>query len=1080
MVLSVVLIVNQHCNPLRTWDFLNNFLAQAGAVAVHCDWTTNTGKRATLEPQMTPTDLSEMALELKITADLTGLSPAQVKAAKSVGSAQELAAAYDADWVLGSPHDYDRDHVLDTWQLMQFLTRTQPEVVEDLNIGEPGTSRTRFLERIEGEVAKRGVVDVLRKGVKHYPVTANIQLYYPRPSEGNPSAAVNYRSNRFSVTRQLRYSLDETKRALDLALFVNGLPVATMELKNQITSQNVTDAIEQYRRYRSPKEKLFQFGVCAAHFAVDDNEVHFTTRLEEKRTRFLPFNKGDNDGAGNPPNPHGIKTDYLWKDVLTRNSLADLIENYVTWLKVTDDKGRTSQQLVFPRYHQLDVVRKLLADAREHGAGRKYLIQHSAGSGKSNSIAWLANQLIELERDGKATFDTVLIVTDRKALDSQLSQTVLSVTDRKGLDSKSSGTGKGIAQIQWTTKRAETSSELGTLIRKGQRIILTTVQKFPFIADSIGNEHRDRTFAIVIDEAHSSQGGRAAAKLNATLAADLGIDQNEEGELSFEDQLLIAMRERKMLNNASYFAFTATPKNRTLEMFGERIETPEGSRFRPFHSYTMKQAIDEGFILDVLQNYTPYRSYYKLVKTVEDDPEFDRKRAKRKLHHYVESHPATVRQKADIIVANFHTQVIEKKKVEGRARAMVVTGSIDRAIHYWQAIRAALAERNSPYQAIIAFSGEKDIDGKMVTEANLNGFPSVKIPEMFKEDPYRLLVVADKYQTGFDEPLLHTMYVDKPLAGVKAVQTLSRLNRAHPGKSDTFILDFYNDADDIERSFQPFYRTTLLSGETNPNKLHDLQAALDDAGVYTWEQVGSFVQQYLAGADISLLHPSLDLSTSIYTSDALDDEARIAFKGNAKQFVRTYGLLASILPYVNAEWEQLSIFLRLLIPKLLAPDDPDLSKGILEAIDMESYRVQAQATIAIGLEDAEGVIKPAPTGEGGFTPTPELEPLSLIIRAFNDLFADAGFTEDDRIKAMRQIEGPIMAALAESSVLSSSLRNSSEDNTRATFHSLFQEAMVNNVDLITQVYAKQDADDVFRQQLERMVFDLYKTRMQAP
>jgi len=999
-----------------------------------------------------------MALELKIASDLTGMSPAQVKAAQTGEGTQEPLTTYDADWVLGIPHDYDRDHVLDTWQLMQFLTKTQPDVVDELNIGQPGTSRTKFLERVEGEVARRGVVYVLRKGVKHGP--ASVTLYYPRSSEGNPTAAANSRANRFSVTRQLRYSLDETKRALDLALFINGLPVATMELKNQITSQNVTDAIEQYRRDRSPKEKLFQFGVCAAHFAVDDNEVHFTTRLEEKRTRFLPFNKGDNDGAGNAPNPHGIKTDYLWKDVLTRDSLAYLVENYVTRLKVTDDKGRTSQQLVFPRYHQLDVVRKLLADARQNGAGRKYLIQHSAGSGKSNSIAWLANQLIELERDGKATFDTVLIVTDRKALDSQLSGMV-----------------KGIAQNQWTTKRAETSSELGTLIRKGQRIILTTVQKFPFIADSIGNEHRDRTFAIVIDEAHSSQGGRAAAKLNATLVADLGIDQNEEDELSFEDQLLIAMRERKMLTNASYFAFTATPKNRTLEMFGERIETPEGPRFRPFHAYTMKQAIDEGF---VLHTYTPYRSYYKLVKTVEDDPEFDRKRAKRKLHHYVESHAATVRQKADIIVDHFHTQVIEKKKIEGRARAMVVTGSVDRAIDYWRALKAALAERNSPYQAIIAFAGDRQVDGKMVTEANLNGFPSVKIPERFKEDPYRLLVVADKYQTGFDEPLLHTMYVDKPLAGVKAVQTLSRLNRAHPGKNDTFILDFYNDADDIERSFQPFYRTTLLSGETDPNKLHDLQASLDDAGVYTWEQVGAFVQQYLAGADISLLHPSLDLSTAIYTSDALDDEARIAFKGNAKQFVRTYGFLASILPYVNAEWEQLSIFLRLLIPKLPAPDDPDLSKGILDAIDMESYRVQAQATMAILLEDVDGVVEPPPMGDGGFVPVPEIEPLSLIIRAFNDLFADAGFTEDDRIKAMRQIEGPIMAALAESSVLSNSLRNSSEDNTRATFHSLFQEAMVNNVDLITQVYAKQDADEVFQQQLERMVFDLYKTRMQAP
>jgi len=436
---------------------------------------------------MSPTDLSEMALELRIVADLTGLTPEQVKAAGQ--GAREQPVAYDADWVIGDPHDYDRQHVLDPVQLMAFLIRTQPDIVAELAIGEPGHSRTAFLERVQSEVAARGVIHVLRNGIKHH--SASVDLYFRTPTEGNPTSAQRFRDNVFSVTRQLRYSLDETKRALDLAIFINGLPVATMELKNAITSQTVADAIGQYKRDRGPKEKLFQFGVCAVHLAVDDREVWFTTRLSGDRTHFLPFNKGYDDGAGNPPNLFGITSDYLWKEVLRRDSLADLVENFITRIEEKDDKGKKRHTLIFPRYHQLDVVRRLLADVRQHGIGRKYLIQHSAGSGKSNSIAWLANQLIELQVEGKATFDTVLIVTDRTALDSQLAGTV-----------------KGISQNQWTTRRAASAAELGTLIRKGQRIILTTVQKFPFIADSIGSEHRNRSFAIVIDEAHSSQGGR--------------------------------------------------------------------------------------------------------------------------------------------------------------------------------------------------------------------------------------------------------------------------------------------------------------------------------------------------------------------------------------------------------------------------------------------------------------------------------------------------------------------------------------------------------------------------------------------
>jgi len=1008
---------------------------------------------------VTPTDLSEMSLELKITSDLTGFTPADVKAAQSVA---EAPVAYGAGWVLGDPHDYDRQYVVDTRQLFTFLERTQPEIVAELNIGVPGASRTKFLERIQSEVAKRGVVDVLRKGIKHGP--ESVTLYFQTPSEGNPTATERFAANIFGVTRQLRYSLDETQRALDLALFINGLPIATLELKNQITNQTVADAISQYKRDRRPKERIFQFGVCAVHFAVDDNEVWFTTRLRGKATQFLPFNKGYNDGAGNPPNSSGIKTDYLWKDVLRRESLAGLIENFITRIEEKDEAGKKQHTLIFPRYPQLDVVRKLLADAQDNGAGRKYLIQHSAGSGKSNSISWLAWQLIELTQGDKALFDTVLIVTDRRALDSQLSKTV-----------------KAMGQSGWAMSHADASADLGMLIRKGQRIITTTVQKFPFVADKIGSEHRDRSFAIIIDEAHSSQGGRASAKLNATLAQELDITPDEDGDYSFEDQIILAMKERKMLTNASYFAFTATPKNRTLEMFGERIETEGGPKFRPFHTYTMKQAIDEGFILDVLLSYTPYSSYYKLVKTVQDDPEFDRKRARRKLHHYVESHPDTVRQKAEIVVDHFHTQVIAKGKVGGEARAMVVTSSIRRAIDYWQAILVVLRERKSPYRPIIAFSGEQAVDGKNVTEAQLNGFPSSQIPDRFKEHPYRLLVVADKFQTGFDEPLLHTMYVDKPLSSVKAVQTLSRLNRAYPAKNDTFVLDFFNDPEEIERAFQPFYRTTLLSGESDPNKLHDMQAELDDAGIYAWEQVETFVRQYLEGVDIALLHPSLDASADLYKSDDhLDDEGRIAFKGTAKGFVRTYSFLSAILPYTNAEWEQLSIFLKFLIPKLPAPDDPDLAKGILEAIDMESYRVEAKATMKIALEDADGLIDPPPASEGGFLPEPEIDRLSNILQTFNDLFADAGFTDEDRTKALSNINGPILDSIERDATLEATYQSGDQQNAQIQFNKAFASALGANIQSNLQVYKKQQEDQLFRQHLEALVYELYKNRAQTP
>ena len=604
---------------------------------------------------MTPADTSEAGLETLICRTLTGTDCLPRPAGTPAFVAETPASYGGVGWLPGDPADYDREYCVDLVQLTAFLRATQPKVADALDLDHDSPTRRKFLARLQGEVSKRGVVDVLRNGVQHGP--HHIELFYGTPSPGNAQARALYAQNRFTVTRQLRYSRDETQRALDLVLFVNGLPVFTFELKNRLTKQTVHDAIEQYRRDRNPREKLFELGRCVAHFAVDENEVWFCTHLEGKASWFLPFNKGWNDGAGNPPNPHGLKTDYLWREILTRDSMTDILENYAQLIVEKDPKtGKKRRRQIFPRYHQLDVVRKLLADARAHGVGRRYLIQHSAGSGKSNSIAWLAHQLIGLTRDGRPVFDSIIVVTDRRILDRQIRDTI-----------------KQFAQVSATVGHAEHSGDLRRFIESGKKIVITTLQKFPFILDEIGHEHRGRRFAIIIDEAHSSQGGRTSAKMSMALS-EAGAEDEDE---TFEDRINRLMESRKVLPNASYFAFTATPKNKTLELFGEPDPQPDGTvKHRPFHSYTMKQAIQEGFILDVLAHYTPVKSYYKLVKKIEDDPEFDVKKAQKQLRRFVEGHEYAIRLKAEIMVDHFHEQVMAKGKIGGQARAMVVTSSI--------------------------------------------------------------------------------------------------------------------------------------------------------------------------------------------------------------------------------------------------------------------------------------------------------------------------------------------------------------------------------------------------------------------
>jgi type I restriction enzyme R subunit len=911
----------------------------------------------------------------------------------------------EGGWTLGKASDYDRAWTVDLAQLHAYIAATQEHLVGPLDLDNDSPTRQKFLSRLQGEIGKRGVIDVLRKGVKHG--AFDITLFYGTPSPGNPKAQERFAANRFSVTRQLRYSQTETALALDLALFVNGLPVSTFELKNNLTKQTVEDAIEQYRRDRDPRDRLFEFGRCIVHFAVDDAEVRFCTHLKGRASWFLPFNKGWNDGAGNPPNPAGIKTDYLWKDTLTPSGMTDIIENYAQIVEEADRRTQKKKRFqIFPRYHQLSVVRKLLADAAEHGLGQRYLVQHSAGSGKSNSIAWLSHQLVGLHKTDKPIFGSIVVVTDRRLLDRQIRDTV-----------------KQFAQVGAVVGHAEHSGDLRTFIEGGKKIIITTVQKFPYVLDDIGNEHRDRGFAIIIDEAHSSQGGKGAAAVSAALG-DVGVTDEDE---TFEDAVNRIMESRKILANASYFAFTATPKNKTLELFGKADVVDGRVKHSAFHSYTMKQAIQEGFILDVLRSYTPVSSYYHLVKKIEGDPEFDVRRANKKLRRYVEDHDYAIGTKASIVVDHFLDNVIALGKIGGQARAMVVASSVDRALEYYRAIHDCLAERKSPYRAIVAFSGDRTYHGVKVSEATLNGFPSREIEDRIEEDPYRFLVCADKFQTGYDEPLLHTMYVDKPLSGIRAVQTLSRLNRAHPQKHDVFILDFYNDVDTIRSGFAPYYRATILSDETDPNKLHDLRMALQAHEIFREDQIEQLVRLYLGGADRDKLDPILDACVATY-KEQLDEDDQVDFKGRAKAFTRTYDYLASILPYSNATWEKLSIFLNFLIPKLPAPKEADTSKGILETIDMDSYRVEKREAQRIQLADEDAEISPFPGDGGGLRAESEVERLSNIIKTFNDLFGNVGWQDGDRIRDM--ISKEIPQKVSADTAYQNAQKNSDKQNAR--------------------------------------------------
>ena len=967
------------------------------------------------------TDTTEAALEACIEKHLTGLVSVTGEGQPVHDGTQPLPPAQGAGYQRGYSHDFDKAFAIDTAKLWQFLEATQADELAKFE-HKPEWKR-QVVERLHRKLKKDGLLSLLKKGLDFD--SAHLTLLYRLPyNDLNPDVAAKFESNVFSVTRQVYFSA-ATQESIDMVIFINGLPVATLELKNPWTGQNVNHAKKQYCHNRDPKETLFNFRRCLVHFAVDPDEVWMTTKLAGAKTHFLPFNKGCNHGKGNPVNPDGRKTAYLWREILTRQSLTNIIEHYAKLTEEKDKKtGKTTRTLHFPRYHQLEVVRSLLATVQRDGAGKRYLVQHSAGSGKSHSITWLAYQLVELyDTEGQENlFDSVVVVTDRRVLDRQIDRHI-----------------KQFAEVKNLLAHADRAADLRKHLEDGKKLITTTIQKFPYIVDGIA-DMRDNAFAVIIDEAHSSQSGTAADHLNVTL----GGNGDEEPE-DYQEKILKAMERRKMSSNASYFAFTATPKKATLEKFGTR--NAKGG-FDPFHLYSMKQAIEEEFILDVLANYTTYRSYYQVQKSIAENPLFETVKAQKKLRAYVEGHEQTIATKASQMVDHFLSQVVAAKKLRGQARGMVVTRNIECAIRYYFAITKELQQSNAGFQAIIAFSGTKTVDGVEHTEESLNGFPSKDLADRFRgetapgELPYRLLVVANKYLTGFDEPLLHTMYVDKRLQGVMAVQALSRLNRCNKKmqKQETFVLDFYNTVTEIKEAFDPFYTATSLSEPTDVNVLHDLREALDEADVYTTDDVEAFNKRFFNGEDAEALHPIIDRTATQF--DLLErDEDRMDFKIKAKQFVKLYGQLACLIPFGIPEWEKLYWFLKFLIPKLkVKQPGPEGLDEILDSVDLSTYGLsRVHLKQRIKLDEAETELEPENPNVRGYHGSEEQGPLDEIIRHFNERWFSAwdATPEEQRIKFIKILE----QVKANKDYATQVLNNPDEQNRRLALESLIGAAI---------------------------------------
>jgi len=998
---------------------------------------------------MTKSKTNEQALESSIEKSLVGISLEEL----AEGVAETSASYGDKKkFYMGDPNDFDKEYAIDTKRFWHFLETTQAQELDKLK--RDSQYKLKIIQRLDRMIKKYGILEVLKKGLSVEDAHFTLMYVAPLPSSSD-EIKERFASNEFGVTRQLRYSIDNLSKEIDMVIFLNGLPIVTLELKNAWTGQTArVDGQKQYREDRDIKQTLLQFARCIVHMTVDTDEVYMTTRLAGKKTLFLPFNKGYNQGKGNPINEYGHKTAYLWEEVFTKESLANIIQHFMR-LDGTRSDTLSKRTLFFPRYHQMDVVRKIMKDASEHGVGRTYLIQHSAGSGKSNSITWIAYQLIEtypLREDLSGSkglkeplFDSVIVVTDRRLLDKQLRDNI-----------------KDFSEVKNIVAPANSAKELKASLESGKRIIITTIQKFPFIMDGM-SDLSDRRFAVIIDEAHGSQSGVAHDSMNSAFG---------DRELDVQDAIVEAMKSRKMKGNASYLAFTATPKPITFEKFGQK---QEGGGFKPFHLYSTKQAIEEGFILDVLANYTTYRSYYEIEKSIIDNPLFDTLKAQKKLRAYVERNRQTIATKADIMVEHFSDQVVNRKRLKGKAKGMVVTQSIESAILYYQSLLAKLEEKGTPFKIIIAFSGKKTVDGIEYTEDSINGFASKDIAKKFDTDEYRLLVVANKFTTGFDQPKLTAMYIDKRLQGVQAVQTLSRLNRAANdlGKrtEDLFILDFFNTVDEIKTSFDPFYTATTLSSATDVNVLHELKLHLDGVGVYEWDEVKGFVEKYFLGVEASQLSPMIDTVAERFNSGLeLDDKQKADYKIKAKQFVKIYGQMASILPYEIVDWERLFWFLKFLIPKLVVVDrDVDMIDELLESVDLSSYgleRTKLNATIE--LDDSQTEVDPQnPNPRGAYGGEDGRDPLDDIIHSFNERwFYNWDETPKDQRVRLVKIAKKIKEHI---DYQCKYVDNPDRQNRELAYVKIFDEVMQQQRRNELNLYKKIAQDNIFKQDIQNIV-----------
>jgi len=949
--------------------------------------------------------------------------------------------------------DYDKALCLRPETVISFIRATQTKKWADYCelIGDKAQATRNLLKRIKEVVDKEGTLHALRRGFDIHG-GGHFDLCYFEPT--NPVAEESrrlYQENLLHVQRQLKFS-EADEKSLDMGIFLNGLPIFTIELKNQISGQNISHAIKQYQATRDPKEPLFRFKRCLAHFALDNDLVYVATELAGAKTQFLPFNQGYDGGAGNPPCKTGYATSYLWQDVWQKPRILDLIQRFIRVVDMLDDKGTKTdkQQQIFPRFHQLTCVRELGADARKHGAGKRYLNQHSAGSGKTNCIAWLANSLATLHTaEGAPVFSSVIVISDRRVIDRQLQRTLKQVIETPGM------------LVNIAAEDGMTSKDLKTALEDGKRIIVTTLQKFGVIMDSMGELPGER-FAVIVDEAHSSQAGTAAKAVQKVLSYATDDEQKDEEEKTVEDRILGELKTRGPQKNVSHFAFTATPKPETLQQFGTKHA--DGT-YKPFSLYTMRQAIEEGFILDVLKNYTTYDQYWALLKKVKDDPEFDEVKAKSLLKQFVSRHERTIAKKVAIIVEHFQASV--SNKLVGKAKAMIVTSSRLHAVRYKLAVDTFLKEHGLPFKALVAFTDvvKDSKDGKEHTEANMNGFPEAATADRFEADEYRFLIVASKFQTGFDQPKLVAMYVDKKLSGVACVQTLSRLNRTTAGKAETFVLDFENTAEDIENGFQPFYDRVTLSKETDPNQLYNIRTDLEKFGIHAVADVEAFGKLWFADKPkLPLMHATVDPVAEKWKAEA--EEEQVDYKSKARDFVKLYAFISQLVPLRDTGLEKQAVFLRFLLPKLPAKKG-ELELELLGMADLEKLAIRKNDQKDIGLTRGTKVVDPLNYGSGATLSEEERQALSKIIEDLNTRF-NTSFTEDE-IMVIKQLEKKI----SEDEALQQQLKNGSRHAVEATFQQVAKDAFQDVMSENFRFYKKVNDDEEVSKEFFARLFDWY-------